>query len=190
MTSPYPSIPTPTDTIASMYSCIMTMKQVLQLLTINVQPPSTLLSEAAQIFSTSDQHRALNQVVIIQNADLTALQGQVATLQSQVTALETELTTPLAVYPTPAPTQTLFHLNTSGNHLLHTGVCTFAGFTVNTGVASATMTLYDGTSAAGTLLAVFDCAVTDESSRRMLWALTVGCFCVISGTPDLTVILQ
>lgn len=186
MTSPYPSIPTPQKTTESMYTCFLIMKQVLQLLTINVQPPSTILSQAAQIFSTSDQHKALNQIVVIQNADLTALQSQVA-------ALEAELASPLAVYPTPAPTQTLFHLSTAGNHLLHTGACAFAGFTVNTGQASATMTLYDGTSAAGTLLAVFDCAVTDEGSRNIPgggWALTVGCFCVISGTLDLTVVLQ
>lgn len=165
------------------------MRQVLSLLIINVVPPSTILGQASQIFATTNQHQALNQVVIIQNADLTALQSQVNLLQTQVNALELELTMPLAVYPTPAPTQTLNHYNTAGNHLVHTGACTFAGFSVNTGVAGATMTLYDGTSGAGTLIGVFDCSVAGENPRT-IWSLTTGCFVVIVGTPDLTIVLQ
>jgi hypothetical protein len=184
MTSPYPSIPVPVNTPQSIFNCLLQMRQILSLLVVNVQPISNApISAGAQIFSTEGSRQTLEQIVVIQNANLTAL-------QAQVDALEAELATPLSVYGVPAPSQTLHHLSTAGNHLLQTGHCTFAGFSVNTGQASATMTLYDGVDATGTLLGVFDCAVADEGMRRFDWALTNGCFVVIVGTPDLTVALQ
>jgi hypothetical protein len=94
---------------------------------------------------------------------------------------------------TPSLNQSLFHFNTAGSRLLHTGPCTFAGFSVNTGAASSSLSVYDGLTAGGALLGVFDTAVTDERpwvTPGGGWGLLVGCFIVVVGTPDITIVLQ
>jgi hypothetical protein len=90
MTSKYPSIPTPTNTLDSMYNVMLAMKQVLALLTINVQPPgASELTQSSQIFTTVGTHEILNQTVTVQSADLTALTAAVNLLQSEFTTLNT-----------------------------------------------------------------------------------------------------
>lgn len=63
--SKYPSISQPTDSIESMYQCILTMRQVLNLLIINATPPlnPTPLSSAAEVFATQAEMVALQQRV-------------------------------------------------------------------------------------------------------------------------------
>jgi hypothetical protein len=62
--SPYPSIPVPTNTIASMYAAMLQMRQTIQLLIVNAQAPSqATLEQASQIFATSTDFQALSTAV-------------------------------------------------------------------------------------------------------------------------------
>jgi hypothetical protein len=80
---------------------------------------------------------------------------------------------------------TYAHLNTAVGTLLKTGIGSLRGITVNTGSAGSTLTLYDGTSAAGTVIAAISTAT--PFNPRYGIQFTTGLFAVVAGTPDVTV---
>ena len=55
MTTIYPSLPLPTNTMQSMYSVMLAMRQTIELLIVNAQAPSQpTLTQATQIFATKE----------------------------------------------------------------------------------------------------------------------------------------
>ena len=99
-----------------------------------------------------------------------------------------EQTGPLPVYLAGNPNATLVHLAAAGSTLLKTGAGGIRSFDVNTTSVSSTMTFYDGTSAAGTVMAVVDCSKSATNVGTVGWPFTAGCFVVLTGTPDVTIV--
>jgi hypothetical protein len=68
----------------------------------------------------------------------------------------------------------------SGGGILHTVV-------INTGVSAATVTLYDGTSTAGAVIAVVSAAAAGTFIYDAV--LHKGLYVALSGSPDVTVVI-
>jgi hypothetical protein len=86
--SPYPSIPIPTDDTRSMYQALLLMRQILTLLAVNIQSVTQQnLTQAAQIFSTKGKQDELVQNITLQTVNVASLQTEIDTLQAQVTGL-------------------------------------------------------------------------------------------------------
>jgi hypothetical protein len=76
------------------------------------------------------------------------------------------------------------HLSGAGSTTIATGPGTVTGISINTGTAGDTLTLHDGTSAVGPVLAVIDGAV--ERYIGATWSFVTGLFAVAVGTGDFT----
>ena len=79
----------------------------------------------------------------------------------------------------------------AGNTQVKTGAGTFLGLSVNTGQSGATVTVYDGTSAAGIKLGTFSAAAQGGPAiPGSGLAFTTGLFVVVAGSPapDVTVV--
>ena len=94
---------------------------------------------------------------------------------------------PQPTYLAGAPGASLKHLNTAGGTLLKTGAGAAVGINVNTSSANATLTIYDGTSAAGAVMAVIDASRGGPDIGFTGWPFTTGLFVVVVGTPDITI---
>jgi len=97
----------------------------------------------------------------------------------------------MAYMPASATLYTHIAAFTAGQ-LIKTGPCLLQSVSINTkGVTGAVLTLYDGTSAAGTVLAVID---TTQNVQTLLYnlACTTGLFIAYSGTTagDITITWQ
>lgn len=76
----------------------------------------------------------------------------------------------------------------AGNTQVKTGAGTFNGLTINTGVASTSITLYDGTSAAGKKLGTWATTAQGQVTPPAPASFTVGLFAVVAGgSPDVTI---
>lgn len=95
-------------------------------------------------------------------------------------------TNPAAAIPVYSGAAKYSHINAAGNTQAVTGTGVLLGVVVNTGVSGATVTLYDGTSAAGTLIAVISAATQGGFTYGV--GVTTGLFVVVAGTPDVTVL--
>ena len=69
---------------------------------------------------------------------------------------------------------------------LKTGKGVLNGITVNTGVAGASVALYDGTSTAGTKLGTF-AATAQFGATSLGIPFTTGLFVVVTNAPDVTI---
>lgn len=79
------------------------------------------------------------------------------------------------------------HLTAAGGTLIKTGAGIFFGLTVNTGVAAATVTLYDGIDNTGAVIGIYSAAATVQLLAPMVGrGLVTGLYAVVSGTPDVT----
>jgi hypothetical protein len=78
------------------------------------------------------------------------------------------------------------HLNAAGSTLIKTGGCRIESLSINTGAATSNIALYDGTSAAGTLVALVD--TTTPRFLQSVWTFRTGLFTVVTGAPDLTMV--
>jgi hypothetical protein len=91
----------------------------------------------------------------------------------------------------PPKGQQIANINTAGNNHLLNGsneAQVVLSLSVNTGVAASTVKIYDGTSAAGTLLGTYTSAA---QAGQLLppggFQLAVGLFVVTVGTADITI---
>ena len=103
-------------------------------------------------------------------------------------SLPLEQSGPIPVYLGGAPGVTLIHLAAAGSTLLKTGSGMIRSMDINTTSASSTLTIYDGTSAAGTVMAVIDCSKSAVNVGTVGWPFKTGCFLVLTGSPDITIV--
>lgn len=67
MTTIYPSLPLPTNTVQSMYSVMLAMRQTIELLIVNAQAPSqATLTIASQTFATKESVAGIGTIQGIQ----------------------------------------------------------------------------------------------------------------------------
>ena len=93
------------------------------------------------------------------------------------------------VYLAGSPSATLLHINTAGSVLVKTGAGALRSIDINTPAASnSTLTFYDGTTAAGAVMAVIDCTKQTANVGTAGWPFKVGLFLALTGTPDLTLV--
>jgi hypothetical protein len=93
------------------------------------------------------------------------------------------------VYLAGGPTGTsLRHLNAAGSTLLKTGSGVVLAIDINTSSASSTLTVYDGTSAAGAVMASVDCSNRGTDIGGSGWPFSTGLFVTLTGTPDITIV--
>jgi len=86
------------------------------------------------------------------------------------------------------------NITTAATTLVRTGPCVLASLSVNTLVASATIKVYDGLTAAGTLLGTFTLPSTitgvNPFSLDLGWPADVGITVVTSGATDITLMVE
>lgn len=79
------------------------------------------------------------------------------------------------------------HLSGAGTTVVTSGAGTLVRVDVNTGVASATITLYDNTAASGRIIAVISAAAPEQFEYDV--AFDNGLTVVIVGTIDVTLVV-
>jgi hypothetical protein len=82
----------------------------------------------------------------------------------------------------------LTHFSAAGSTLIKTGSGWVADISINTTAASGNLTIYDGTSTAGAVMAVIDVSKSFSFGGVGQWPFTNGLFVVITGSPDITIV--
>lgn len=85
----------------------------------------------------------------------------------------------------PLGAQSYTNLAAAGGTQVKAGIGWLGGVTVNTGIASATVTLYDSLTATGTKIATISAAA--PLSLPFGVRFSTGLYAVVSGTPDVTI---
>jgi hypothetical protein len=110
----------------------------------------------------------------------------------EVTAMAvSDQSIPVWITPNPIPGGTLTHIATTGSHLVRTGKGWLTGISINTPATSnATLTVYDGIDATGSVMAVIDVSKGNPSAQTASpWGFNVGLFLVLAGNAaDLTLV--
>jgi hypothetical protein len=96
---------------------------------------------------------------------------------------------PQPSYLAGAPGTKLTHLSAAGTTLLKTGAGMIVSISINNPAASGSLlTVYDGTSAAGTVMAIADCTKQTANVGFAGWPFVTGCFLNLTGAPDITIV--
>jgi hypothetical protein len=97
---------------------------------------------------------------------------------------------PVWLAPNPTP-GALNHIATAGSYLLKAGKGWITGISVNTYSQSAgTLTVYDGTSASGSVMAVVDVSKQTGTQNAEYWGFQNGLFVVLSTNADITIVVH
>jgi len=83
---------------------------------------------------------------------------------------------------------TLTHINAASSRLIKTGAGWLSDISINTTAASGSLTIYDGTSASGAVMAVIDVSKSFSFGGMGQWPFVNGLFVVVTGSPDITLI--
>jgi hypothetical protein len=100
-------------------------------------------------------------------------------------AASEDLASPIWLAPTPG--SALTHLSAAGSTLIKTGKGWLSTISINT-PATGSLTVYDGTNGSGTVLGVIDTSKNTTASGLTPWPFQVGCYVVLVGNADITIV--
>lgn len=81
------------------------------------------------------------------------------------------------------------HMTTASTRVIHSRAATLGSVIVNTGAASATLTVYDNTAGSGNVVAIIDCSNTAQGVQRTYDVICPGGLTVVmaGGNADVTI---